>query len=90
MSSDFCIKCDNALAVYCGKCVPTAAYEEELARMRETLKKLTEAFDASEADCKRFVELLDDCRDELMGQYDPDSVNAMIHRIDAAIGPCDP
>lgn len=109
MSSDFCIKCDNALAVYCGKCVdaereelnrlrrlvPTGTYtlnvahEEELARMRETLKKLTEAFDASEADCERFVKLLDDCRDELMGQYDPDSVNAMIHRIDDAIGPCD-
>lgn len=61
----------------------------ELDEARETLKKLTEAFDASEADCERFVKLLDDCRDELMGQYDPDSVNAMIHRIDDAIGPCD-
>lgn len=28
MSSDFCIKCDNALAVYCGKCVD--AEREEL------------------------------------------------------------
>lgn len=32
MSSDFCIKCDNALAVYCGKCVD--AEREELNRLR--------------------------------------------------------
>lgn len=55
----------------------------------EAVAKLGEQLNASEADCERFVKLLDDCRDELMGQYDPDSVNAMIHRIDDAIGPCD-
>lgn len=32
MSSDFCIKCDNALAVYCGKCVD--AERAELERLR--------------------------------------------------------
>lgn len=152
MSSDFCIKCDNSLAVYCGKCVdvereelnrlrrlvPTGTYtlnvahEEELARMREALRaaekrelealaeldeeranvetlkthvetlreawhgaseavaKLGEQLNASEEECERFGKLLDDCRDELMGQYDPDSVNAMIHRIDDAIGLCEP
>ena len=55
----------------------------------EAVTKLGEQLNASEADCERFCKLLDDCRDELMGHYDPDSVNSMIHRIDAAIGPCD-
>lgn len=53
----------------------------------EAVAKLGKRLNASEADCERLCKLLDDCRDVLLGQYDPDSVNAMIHRIDDAIGP---
>lgn len=104
MSLD-CIHCEKSIAVYCGKCALAELDEERanveaLKTHVETLReawqgaseaviKLGEQLNASKADCERFCKLLDDCRDELMGQYDPDSVNAMIHRIDDAIGPCD-
>lgn len=32
MSSDFCIKCDNELSVYCGPCVDTVRGEADKAR----------------------------------------------------------
>lgn len=69
----------------CGE--EAAKLYERAGRAEEAVTKLGEQLNASEADCERFGKLLDDCRDVLLGQYDPDSVNAMIHRIDDAIGP---
>ena len=40
MSSDFCIRCDNALSVYCGQCVD--AIRKELDESREAHKKAEE------------------------------------------------
>jgi len=68
MSSDFCIKCDNALAVYCGKCVdvereelnrlrrlvPTGTYTLTIAHEQE-LERMREALRAAE---KRELEAL--------------------------------
>lgn len=69
----------------CGE--EAAKLYERAGRAEEAVTKLGEQLNASEADCERFGKLLDDCRNVLLGQYDPDSVNAMIHRIDDAIGP---
>lgn len=42
MSSDFCIKCDNALSVYCGQCVDAVRDERDALHkaLRETLAAL--------------------------------------------------
>lgn len=69
----------------CGE--EAAKFYERAGRAEEAVTKLGEQLNASEADCERLCKLLDDCRNVLLGQYDPDSVNAMIHRIDDAIGP---
>lgn len=54
----------------------------------EAVTKLGEQLNASEADCERFGRLLDDCRDLLITQYDPDDNITMIHRIEEALGLC--
>lgn len=54
----------------------------------EAVTKLGEQLDASEADCERFGKLLDDCRELLMTQYDPDDNIATIRRIEDALGVC--
>lgn len=56
----------------------------------EAVAKLGEQLNASEADCERFGKLLDDCRDLLMTQYDPDDNIATIRRIEEALGVCKP
>lgn len=56
----------------------------------EAVAKLGEQLNASEADCERFGKLLDDCRDLLMTQYDPDDNIAMIRRIEDVLGVCKP
>lgn len=42
MSSDFCIKCDNALSVYCGQCMDAVRDERDALHkaLRETLAVL--------------------------------------------------
>jgi hypothetical protein len=78
---------------------PTGTYtvslphEQEIQALRdsrdkwaETARKLGEQLDSSERDAERLSALLDDCRDHIMSQYDPEDSVKLVRRIEEALG----
>jgi len=63
-----------------------AALRDSRDKWAETARKLGEQLDASERDAERLSALLDDCRDHIMSQYDPEDSVKLVRRIEEALG----
>lgn len=62
MSGDFCVKCDNALSVYCGPCIDKLY--ERLAAAEEAVAKLGAQLDQAERDAEQALFERDNAREQ--------------------------
>lgn len=66
MSSDFCIRCDNALSVYCGQCVD--AIRKELDELRKVHAEDRASWDETSERMEEMMRGLIKSRDEAQGE----------------------